>query len=456
MKEEGKKDDEVKKEDPQEEEMEDDGLGAEPPKVELDDEEKKTNFVTPKRKDLLDSVLNSSFRHFSIPDKSEGFDEIKFEWQPEGKSRSYLDTWRKQRKLTTRIDDIQAGEWFKTTLAEFQKTTEDYQAKQKEYKKKAPKLLPKKKAEDDEDEEPEKAELDLFEVQDVCDIGAGEPLFANFIFEDWALFTLRYEMYLLAEGFKKDVDDPERTGFHESHFSHYYARYFKKTLNPKAYGKDNIRGLCEHVADTVGVDPDTGLFECKLAADAKRDVSDFLKAQEECRRERQRRLDAGDERGRICFDLLKKTEEAERQRLVNEKKRLADTAKAKENAAKLLAKKAAEDAQNKSSTKLIQPANAKSAAAAGSSQGPAKWSTAGSAAPKTQQTQPPPALKPQQSQPPQKASWNSIGSSAAQAPTGKAANPPKASWGSGGAGGVKTWEPAPRKGDKGKGKGAKW
>merc|ERR1711920_546979 len=102
VKEESKEDaKEEAKEEPkkEEDEEEDDDMGDEPPKVELTEEDKKTFFSPTQTKDLLDQVLAESFGNFSIPDKSEGFDEIKFEWQNEAKSGEYVNTWRKQKKI---------------------------------------------------------------------------------------------------------------------------------------------------------------------------------------------------------------------------------------------------------------------------------------------------------------------------------------------------------------------
>ncbi|CAE7939977.1 EMB2654, partial [Symbiodinium necroappetens] len=79
--EEPKPDEEMKKEDePAPEEEED--LGDEPPKVELTEEEENLSFL-PKGAvpDLTPSVLSKAFANFTIPEKDEGFDEIKFIWQ---------------------------------------------------------------------------------------------------------------------------------------------------------------------------------------------------------------------------------------------------------------------------------------------------------------------------------------------------------------------------------------
>merc|ERR1712151_1367699 len=216
-KEEPKKEEETKEEEKKEEEETFEDLGEEPPKVELDDEDKKKHFVAAATKDIHDKQLAKHFGFFTLPAKSEGFDDIKFEWENAAKSEAYLKTWRQGKKITAIIEDLEPGATFKTKLSEFQKAMEDYQAKQKAFKAKG---QPKKKKEGDDEEA--KEDVDLFELADVCDTGAGEPLFAAFSFEDWALFTLRYEAYLLVTGYKTDVDDDERIGIHETNFGHYY------------------------------------------------------------------------------------------------------------------------------------------------------------------------------------------------------------------------------------------
>lgn len=97
---------------------------------------------------------------------------------------------------------------------------------------------------------------------------------------------------------------------HESLFGHYYQKYFKKNLNPKLYGKDNLKDLiADFVKDTAAIDDSNGVLKCVLAADAGKEAFDFLKLAEECRRERQHRIDAGDDTVRINFDALKKANE---------------------------------------------------------------------------------------------------------------------------------------------------
>merc|ERR1712187_28541 len=140
------KKEEVKKEEPQEEvkkeeekkeddiipESEEETMESEPPKAELTAEDKKQKFVVPTgQKDLTDAVMNQTFGFFAIPDKDEGFDEIKYEWDDEGKSKAYLKKWITNRKICGRIEDLVPGDGFNTELAAFNKSVDEYQAKQK-------------------------------------------------------------------------------------------------------------------------------------------------------------------------------------------------------------------------------------------------------------------------------------------------------------------------------------
>merc|ERR1719434_673728 len=142
-------------------------------------------------------------------------------------------------------------------------------------------------------------EVEVFDVEDVCDIGSGEPLFSCFGYEDWALLGIRFELQLLLLSFKKDLGDPDRTTFHESHLPYYYNKYFRKQLNLKFFGPDKILDLIDLVKDTIEL-KDDGMLECILAEDTPH--CSILRLTEAHRRERQRRLDAGDETAALNFN----------------------------------------------------------------------------------------------------------------------------------------------------------
>jgi len=305
-KEEAKEEEEKKDE---EEEKAEEG----PPQVELTEEEQKMCFrqiPAGSNGDVTTAVMSQAFGSFTIPGEDEGFDEVRFEWQDAESSKEYLSKWVKERKITSRIEDLQPGQWFADKSAEWTKTLLEWQKKHKEYStsaaKKAKDEAKKKREEkDDGDENGKDAEMeaDIYAADDVCNIGDGEPLFAHFAFEDWALLQLRVELYFLTVAFMKDADDPERLGVHEQHLSFYYNRYFRKTLNPKYFGMSTNDELCKIVKDTVALSEDTHILTSQLAEETE-SVDIFVKLTEEQRRERQRRIDAGDETAKLKFTAM--------------------------------------------------------------------------------------------------------------------------------------------------------
>merc|ERR1711920_228489 len=127
------------------------------------------------------------------------------------------------------------------------------------------------------------------------------------------------------------------------------------------YKKDDLASLLkDYVKDTVALD--NGLLVRKLAEDASSETADFVKLQEEARRERQRRLDAGDESVRIKFDGLEKQLDAQKKQAADEerkKKQAEENKKNREEAAakaKADAEKRAAQEKNKPAPQAAKPA----------------------------------------------------------------------------------------------------
>merc|ERR1711957_889333 len=114
---------EEKKEEVKEEAKEEEGVEeeapAEPEKAELTDEEKQKWFLQKATSDLTERELSLHFAKFSVPSKAEGFDEVVFDWQKEGKVQEYLKTWLKERKKTIRAEDLTPSPWFQEKLKAF-------------------------------------------------------------------------------------------------------------------------------------------------------------------------------------------------------------------------------------------------------------------------------------------------------------------------------------------------
>jgi len=341
----------VKKEEEEEEEKE------EPcPVAELTAEEKAMSFKKKATSDLTNWVLSQQFAKFTLPTGEEGFDEVRFSWQKKDKSEEYFKAWILKQKILCRMEELQPGEWFRTKWTEWQKVMGEWHQKQLDFKDPI-KEMARKQAEEDakaakaeeerkakeakeaaaagsaeggaaEEEKKEEAkgeeggeksgektgekseeaaaekpadeetkEVDIFTLEDVCDAGGGEPLFQKFNFEDWALLSLRFELYLLCHAFKNDASDPERLGIHETHLAFYYNKYYRKSFNVRYYGVDTNLDLVSMVKDAVTVGEGDKVLATTLSDEVNFDM--FIRLTEDARRERQRRLDAGDESAKL-------------------------------------------------------------------------------------------------------------------------------------------------------------
>jgi len=153
----------------------------------------------------------------------------------------------------------------------------------------------------DKEEEPNEVnaeELDVFNVEAVGDVGSGEPLCSNFSHEDWTLANLRFELHLLVHAFARDLNDPERPSFHESLLGFYYNKYFKKDFDESRFGAATVADFLATVRDTVELQKN-GILEPMLSDDSPLD--NFIRLTEDYRRERQQRIDSGDDSAVLKF-----------------------------------------------------------------------------------------------------------------------------------------------------------
>lgn len=358
---------ETKEDDAEEEEVqapEEPEVAEEPPKVKLTDDEKKILFRVTETPDLMPFVLSTSFPRFSFPTKEEGFTEVKFGWAKEKAAETYLKNWILERKLTTRVEELVPGAWFNVQWKKWQSVARQWQDAQKAYKalliataqaksakaakkaqaekvaavkaelaKKAAeaKKAAKKEGEEDKEEdaameqapaaaeeqkEPEQEEaeepqvnfddFDVFSAEDVANIGGGMPLFKEFMFEDWMLINLAFELHLMTHSFKKDINDPDRSNMHVDHISFYYNKYYKKPLTLKNYGVETVQDLVNLVKDTVFITKGNTL-DSGLSADME-NFQVFVQMTEELRRHRVLMLDVGEESFRLKFIATPQTQ----------------------------------------------------------------------------------------------------------------------------------------------------
>lgn len=260
--------------------------------------------------DVCEKALAKAFSDFTLPNSEEGFHEVSYEWQPREVAMAHLKAWVQSRKLTERIEDLKPGAWFMEEWTKWGRQIAEWKQRQMNWKDPSKRrILLSKKAEEAKKQEQEGGaveapmdvnaeDLDVFAVGDVMDIGNGEPLFVNFAYEDWALLTVRCELHLLLHSFKKDLNDPERPSFAEGHLPFYYQKYMRRVWNLRSFGADKLSNLIDKIKDTVSIG-DNGLLSAELAEDTP--TSNLLKVTEEDRRDRQRRIDAGDETAKLLF-----------------------------------------------------------------------------------------------------------------------------------------------------------
>merc|ERR1712039_137085 len=78
----------------------------------LDAEEKATKFLK-RRPDITFFDRDSHFDKFSVPEKAEGFDELRFSWADAKKSKEYLKNHIIELKISSRVQGLKPTPWFR-------------------------------------------------------------------------------------------------------------------------------------------------------------------------------------------------------------------------------------------------------------------------------------------------------------------------------------------------------
>merc|ERR1712224_522839 len=158
-------------------------------------------------------------------------------------------------------------------------------------------------------EAPELEATSSFNIKDVTidDIhnvdSKGTPIYSNFKYEDWLLLSWRYELHLLSHAFAVDVADPDRPGIFEDQVPHYYSIYFKLKCDPGKLGCDNLQKVFK-VLKLPGLELTAKGGKSKILTsdlDKETSLKDFIIGVESYRRDRIRRIDAGDESAQLKF-----------------------------------------------------------------------------------------------------------------------------------------------------------
>merc|ERR1712232_714953 len=84
--------------------------------------------------DLTPYMLNTTFAKFSLPEKEEGFHDIRYSWSAAEKAAEYLKAYKLEKKITMRMEDLTPSDWFHERYRSFQRATQTWQAKHNEWK----------------------------------------------------------------------------------------------------------------------------------------------------------------------------------------------------------------------------------------------------------------------------------------------------------------------------------
>jgi len=169
------------------------------------------------------------------------------------KAQADLDSWKNDQRLRSRVENFEAGDGFKTTIAAM--TTF---------------VTEKKKAEE-----------------------------TKFTDEDWMLFNARVEFAAMINNFKLDIADETRPSFPPTLLPHYYKVYAQKGFAPSAYSCGTVEEFIkEHLSDSITFGPNN-LLASKLDSDI--DFQKVFDMVEEERDGRETRIGAGDELSELQF-----------------------------------------------------------------------------------------------------------------------------------------------------------
>lgn len=246
---------------------------------------------TRREPDVLEKVVDQKFTEYSLPGDDEGFAHIHFIWKPKDEAEKYLTQWIVDKKATRVIANLKPSDWFLERHKAWQATLDVMRRKQKDLK------VSSKEKDDGVQSE---GILEISSDEDLHKLdGAGAPIYALFKPEDWTLLQWRYELHLLVQAFVSDVDDAEHTGVPTEHLAHYFKVYYKRPFHPRDLNCSKISGVVELMSETFSIDD--GAKRKPLLTKFARDtqIVAFVKVVEEARRDRLRRIEAGDESARL-------------------------------------------------------------------------------------------------------------------------------------------------------------
>ncbi|KAF4663979.1 phosphatase [Perkinsus olseni] len=295
--------------------------------------------------DISPGSLSAGYLSFTLPNAEDSFedgrkvfDEVVYEWEKKEDAENKLAAWIRNRKVLEKVPSItKPSEWFEVQKNAWSETKLEWRKKHRTYlqavamrEAAAKKAESEKAAKEGQEVKAEASaepndtpqaespaadaaaaespayidpdDADVWAVEDINDLdGKGTPLYGKFKAEDWQLLNLRYDLHLLCHAFFRDAtaEDPDIKGIHRSLLQHYYQTYFAQgpPLLPSLYGGKSVDELLDtFVVDTITVGDDGVL---RTVHDIDTPQSTFVRLVEAARREREKRIEAGDESARI-------------------------------------------------------------------------------------------------------------------------------------------------------------
>mmetsp|Transcript_70689 Transcript_70689/g.133415 ORF Transcript_70689/g.133415 Transcript_70689/m.133415 type:complete len:916 (+) Transcript_70689:77-2824(+) len=247
--------------------------------------------------DLSEKALSLTYDKFSLPSETEGFSKVDYEWLGKEAASEHLKKFILQRKATTILEGLVPGTWFKEKLKAWHTMRSELRKKHQEYSMK-------KAKNGGTDDDVGMFDIKGIKLENIHDIDSkGTPLYATFKYEDWILLSWRLELHILTHSFMLDVDDPDRPGIPEAHWTHYYKIYFGR--DGDLVGQLNAGSLdkaLKTLRGPVELQEKGGMKVLQSKLDKETSIEEFIKGVESYRRDRQRRIDAGDESAQLKFN----------------------------------------------------------------------------------------------------------------------------------------------------------
>ena len=192
----------------------------------------------------------------------------------------------------------QLGAWFNEKWTEWRSTFQEWKQKQRDWKD-----LVRRTDHIDVDtrrhRRTEEYKLVPSSVKHVTGVVSGDAFFCEFAFEDWALLSVRYELFLLLCALGSDSSDPGPPNIPLEDLACCYNDHYQKQLEIHKYGFKEFSELAAIIPDTVVIKGGKVYLVPHLCASTE--LEHFIQLAAAHRRDRLRRVDAGDELALLKF-----------------------------------------------------------------------------------------------------------------------------------------------------------